>query len=140
MGGCACLVRSYSATSLLTCVSKPDSSRISRTTVSAGDSPTSAHPPGSVHRPSERSRTSNTRCAWKTAPRTSTLGVAYPVFSTQEIVDQHRVHVRTGGEHVCRDTAHVLVAFAVKGVLAEHQAIRCRLTHHPTKGTRRYAP
>jgi hypothetical protein len=61
------------------------------------------------------------------------LGSSVPLFSTEEMADQRRVHVRKGGENVCRDAAHVLVAFAVKGVFTEHEAIlRDRLeTSHP---------
>jgi hypothetical protein len=54
----------------------------SRTTASAGESPTSALPPGSVHSPSERSWTKRIFPSRKTTPRTSTFGVAYPASDT----------------------------------------------------------
>ncbi len=68
---------SSTAASSTTSTVTPDSSRTSRATASRGDSPTSHHPPGRVHRPSDRSWTSSTRpSASNTAPRTSTFGVA----------------------------------------------------------------
>src|SRR5207244_12476114 len=53
-------------------------SRTSFSTASLGRSPTSAQPPGGVHCPSSRPRTSSTRRSRKTTPRTSTFGVACP--------------------------------------------------------------
>src|SRR5271165_3269473 len=47
-------------------------------TAPAGESPTSAQPPGRVHRPSDRSWTRRIFPSWNTTPRTSTFGVAYP--------------------------------------------------------------
>src|SRR5208337_323979 len=47
-------------------------------TASAGESPTSAQPPGRVHNPSDRSWTRRIFPSWNTTPRTSTFGVAYP--------------------------------------------------------------
>jgi hypothetical protein len=51
------------------------------------------------------------------------FGSSVPLFALQEIVDQHWVHLRRGGQDLCRNTAYLLVAFAVKGILAKHQAI-----------------
>ncbi len=55
---------------------KPDSCSISFSTAALGVSLTSAQPPGTVHLPSARSRTSSTRSSRKIAPRTSIFGVA----------------------------------------------------------------
>ena len=54
-----------------------------------------------------------------------------PMFSTEEIAEQRRIHLRIGCEDCFRDAVHVLVAFAVKGVLAEHQAIVRSLLETP---------
>src|SRR5882724_8714358 len=42
------------------------------------------------------------------------LGGRVSLFSTEEMADQRRVHLRIGGEDLFRDAAHMLVAFAVK--------------------------
>ena len=47
------------------------------------------------------------------------LGCRIPLFSMEESADQRRVHLCIGDQDPCRNAAHLLVAFAVKGSLRQ---------------------